>query len=230
MSRRLGWILGVVIALVIAVPAGTFVYIHFVEGDAPAPLSLDTKSAADGSSSPVPTGGISGTWTPTADSVFRYRVNEVLFGQNATAVGSTSKVDGTMVINDTTVSEASLTVDMASVSSDRAQRDNQFRNRIMDVASFPTATFELSQPIQLPGVPNDASTVSVRATGVLTLHGTPKTVTVDLAAQRSGQLLKVNGSIPVVFADYNIPNPTFGPVSTDDHGVLELLVVFQKNG
>jgi hypothetical protein len=33
-----------------------------------------------------------------------------------------------------------------------------------------------------------------------------------------------------VFADYNIPNPTFGPVSTDDHGVLELLVVFQKNG
>lgn len=27
--------------------------------------------------------------------------------------------------------------------------------------------------------------------------------------------------IPVRFADWNIENPSFGPVSTQDHGILE---------
>jgi hypothetical protein len=34
----------------------------------------------------------------------------------------------------------------------------------------------------------------------------------------------VNGSIPVVFADYGISNPSGGPATTEDHGILEFLV------
>lgn len=37
------------------------------------------------------------------------------------------------------------------------------------------------------------------------------------------------GRSRVVFADYGIPNPTFGPVSTEDHGVVEFLVSFTKS-
>jgi hypothetical protein len=36
----------------------------------------------------------------------------------------------------------------------------------------------------------------------------------------------VVGQIPIVFADYNIPNPSFGPASTDDNGILEFSLVF----
>jgi hypothetical protein len=48
---------------------------------------------------------------------------------------------------------------------------------------------------------------------------------VNLTAQRSGDTIRVSGQIPVTFADWNIPNPSFGPVSTDDHGQIEFLLV-----
>jgi hypothetical protein len=53
--------------------------------------------------------------------------------------------------------------------------------------------------------------------------------TVDLTARRRATTVEVAGAIPVVFADYGIPNPSFGPVSTDDHGELEFLVVFSRS-
>ena len=127
------------------------------------------------------------------------------------------------------VSAVDLTVDMASVSSDRSQRDGQFRGRIMDVSTYPTATFKLSSPIKLPSVPSDNTVVNVNATGELTLHGTTKTVTVAIKAQRSGASVNVNGSIPIHFPDYNIDNPSGGPASVGDDGELEFLVVFAKS-
>jgi hypothetical protein len=36
--------------------------------------------------------------------------------------------------------------------------------------------------------------------------------------------LDVQGSIPITFATWNIPNPGFAGITTDDHGVLEFLL------
>ncbi len=51
-------------------------------------------------------------------------------------------------------------------------------------------------------------------------------MTVTLAARRNGPHIEIQGSIPVAFADYGIPNPSFGPARTDDRGAIELLLVF----
>jgi polyisoprenoid-binding protein YceI len=126
------------------------------------------------------------------------------------------------------VSKVSLVADMTTVSSDEARREAQVQGRNKDTARFPTATFELTSPITLPSA--DATTADVEATGDLTLHGTTRPVTFDLAAKRNSGTIAVSGTIPVVFADYGIPNPTFGPVSTEDHAVLEFLVSFTKSG
>jgi hypothetical protein len=32
----------------------------------------------------------------------------------------------------------------------------------------------------------------------------------------------------VTFADYGIPEPSFGPATVEDHGEVELLVVFTR--
>jgi polyisoprenoid-binding protein YceI len=243
MTSKLKWLIGAVVAVVVAIPVGTFVYIHFIEGPAPAKLSLSTdeSNGSTSTSTTADAGGsattvaatasstdISGSWTPTDASQVGYRVKETLFGQSATAVGRTNQVTGTMTINGTTVSGVNLTVDMSSVSSDRSQRDSQFRGRIMDTSTYPTATFKLTQPIQLATVPTDDSIVSAKATGDLTLHGTTKSVTFDLKAQRKGGDINVNGEIPIVFADYGIDNPSGGPASVGDDGTLEFLVVFNK--
>ncbi|HUQ64470.1 MAG TPA: YceI family protein [Acidimicrobiales bacterium] len=229
MSKTIKIVIGIVVGLAVVISAGTYVYLNFIQEDAPPPLSLDSTPSTTGatqSAGATPTDEIGGTWRPTAQSIFGYRVKEVLFGQSKEAAGRTSKVTGTLVIDGDKVTTTDLSVDMASVTSDENRRDGQFRGRIMDVATYPTATFKLTQPIQI----GDTSTgmVSAKATGDLTLRGTTKSVTFDLKAQREGAQFKVNGTIPIKFDEWKIPNPSNAAASTEDNGVLEFLVVFEK--
>jgi polyisoprenoid-binding protein YceI len=97
----------------------------------------------------------------------------------------------------------------------------------MDVSQFPTSTFALTQPIDLGQVPADGGSVKASATGDLTLHGTTNTVTFDVDGTFKNGLVGVLGQIPVVFADYGIPAPSFGPVRAEDNGLLEFVLVLQ---
>jgi polyisoprenoid-binding protein YceI len=231
-KRRWLWlVIGVPIALVVLVVGGTFVYIHFIAADPPPRLtfSSDPSSTGSDSSAPAaPAGGVDGTWNATNASVLGYRVKEVLFGQDNEAAGRTNAVTGDLAIAGTTVNTAKFTVDMTKVTSDSGQRDGQFRGRIMQTSQFPTSTFELTQPIQLPSIPANLQEISVKAAGNLTLHGVTKAVAVDLKARLNGSSLEVNGTIPITFADYNISNPSGGPAQVGDNGELEFLLVFQK--
>lgn len=217
------WIVAVVALLAVAGPVGTWLYFNVLSEEAPDKLSLES----DGTTAPTgpAAGEIGGTWKPGKGSEAGYRVNEVAFGQQKAAVGRTDKVTGSMIIDGTTVTAVDLTVDMKSVASDESRRDNQFKGRIMAVDQFPTARFVLTSPISLAAT---SGVVEAPATGKLTLRGTTKDVTVDIRAQRNGAVINVNGSIPIVFEEWGIPNPSFGPVSTEDHGELEFLVVFTR--
>lgn len=238
------WILGAFVAGAVLIPVGTYVYIHFIEGDPPPPLTLDTAGSAGPTTTTATTaapssatattsattggGSTATTYRPTPASVLGYRVKETLFGQSNEAVGRTSDIAGSLTLDGARVSAVELSVRMTTVKSDQSQRDGQFNQRIMETSRYPTATFKLSQPIVLPGVPSDAAPVSAKATGDLTLHGVTRAVTFDLSAQRDGADIKVNGTIPVTFADYNIANPSGGPATTADNGVMEFLVVFER--
>ncbi len=158
----------------------------------------------------------------------RYRVEEVLFGQSAEAVGRTSDVTGTFTIAGTEVTAGSFNVDMTTVTSDQSRRDGQFRGRIMEASTYPTATFVLASPIELGSLPADGAHVDVEATGELTLHGATRTVTFPVQAKRTGAAIAVAGTIPIVFADYDISNPSGGPAQTEDHGELEFRLNFGR--
>jgi polyisoprenoid-binding protein YceI len=218
--------------------AGPFIYVHFINR-APAALSLPPASSAPGtapgtalgtaSASTAASGPVAGTWTVGSGSVVGYRVNEVLLGQNGTAVGRTTSVTGHMTIAGTTVTAGAFSVPMASVHSNESERDNNFDGRIMEVATYPTATFRLTSPIDLAPLPAGGVINKYTAHGNLTLHGTTRAVTFTLSAERKGSQIEVSGAIPVVFANYNIENPSFaGLVTTQNHGLLEFLLVFNK--
>jgi len=220
------WLVSSVLVLAVGVVGGPFVYIHFIAAKAPAPLTLtkSTPSATASSSSSSTSTGLNGTWSVTSGSQVGYRVNEILFGQSNVAAGRTSSITGSVTIAGTTVSKGTFTVDMTTVTSDQQRRDNQFNGRIMDTSSYPTATFTLSNPIVLSSIPAMGVPSSTQATGALTMHGTSKSVTFTVKGQRTASGIEVAGSIPIVFADWNIPNPSFGPVTTEDHGILEFAI------
>ncbi len=218
-----------VVVLLVLVVGGPFLYIHVFSSQAPAKLSINSDSSS-GTSTTLgkATDPLDGTWTVGSGSQAGYRVQEVLFGQSTTAVGRTSSVTGQMVIAGDQVTTASFTVDMTTVHSDKSQRDDQFQGRIMDTAQFPHATFATTAPIALSPTPANGVVIHPTATGQLTLHGVTKSVTVALTARRTGNQIEVSGSIPVVFADYQIPNPSAaGVVTTQDHGTVEFLLVFE---
>ena len=240
----LRWLIGAVVVLAALAAAGPFVYIHFFNA-APAALSLSPGNSASASSSALPSGStatantaasgaVTGTWTVGSGSVVGYRVNEVLLGQNATAVGRTSSVTGHLTISGSAATAANFSVPMDTIHSDKSQRDAQFDGRIMDVSQYPTGTFTLTSPIELGSLPASGVIKSYTAHGKLTLHGTTRAVTFTLTAERSaaksgGAQIEVAGDIPVLFSDYNIQNPSFaGFVTTQDHGLLEFLLVFNK--
>lgn len=227
MSTPVKWLVRIVAAVLVIV-VGSVVAFRLIGGKADKKLTIDSGNAA----AVAGPAGIDGTWTATSDSVVGYRVNEVLsFGGASTknvADGRTNKVTGALTASGSTVSAVELTVDMASITSNRPQRDQYFRGRIMNVASYPTSTFTLTKPITLDKVPTDTSVVKTTATGDLTIHGVTRSVTFPLNAERAGATIRINGEIPVVFADYRINDPSGGPASTEDHGLLEFTVVFAR--
>ncbi|MGH9275148.1 MAG: YceI family protein [Acidimicrobiales bacterium] len=240
MSRRT-WFTVIPVVALLALVGGPWVYINLIREDAPARLTLDdatTTTAGDGAADTTTTSstdatgtqaaGIEGTWAVTTGSQAGYRVQEVLFGQEAEAVGRTTGVTGTLAITGTTVTSTEVVVDMTTVTSSESRRDGQFQGRIMDTATYPTATFTLIEPIELGSVPADGEVVTHTVTGDLTLRGVTRSVTFELSARRNGATIEANGTIAISFDDFEIPDASGGPASVGRDGELELLLVFTR--
>jgi polyisoprenoid-binding protein YceI len=221
-ARR--WLVIALVAVVLAV-GGPFAYLHFIQGSAPAKFKLSATGAA-GPTESVP---LDGTWSISSGSQAGYRVGEVLAGQDSTAVGRTNVITGSMLIKGTTVQSGSFTADMRAMKSEQSTRDRTFQRRIMDTASHPTATFALTKPIEIGSLPASDVARKYSATGNLTLRGTTKAVIIPITADHAGTTIRVLGRLPIVFADWNIGNPSFPPlVTTKDQGELEFLLNFTR--
>ncbi|MCM3921446.1 YceI family protein [Frankia sp. AiPs1] len=225
--RLLVVLIGAVVVLAILVVGGTALYINVIKKDAPEEFSL---AQPGGGETVAPTGSLAGSWAIAPGSEVGYRVKENLFGQDTTAAGRTRQVSGSLTIDGSRASKASFTVQMATVTSDESRRDNQFRGRIMDTDTFPTATFTLAEPVDIGAVPTDSKTTrAVAARGDLTLRGKTKRVTMTLQSRWDGTSIRTVGQLPVVFADYDVPNPSFPGVSTEDHGIMEVSLIFTRS-
>lgn len=207
------------LALVVALAVGgPWVYANLVAGSEPAPLSVGTGQSA-------PTGELTGTWTVATGSQAGYRVAEVLGGQDVQAVGRTDDVTGTAALDGTAVTAARVEVQVATIASDQSRRDGRFAGDIMDTAQYPTATFTLTDAVDLGTAFGSGQASTVDATGQLTLHGVTRTVTFPVTAVRDGATITVSGAIPVTFADYGIETPTIADfVTVEPTGQVEFLL------
>jgi polyisoprenoid-binding protein YceI len=241
MTRNTRWVAGIAAAMVLVGAGAGYALWQVFSGDAPPPValrSLPASTASASASSSGSTSGLHGTWTIDAGSgsladgsstYAGYRVEEQLSGIGAnTAVGRTQNVSGSMTIDGTTITSLDVTVDMTTLASDDDRRDNSLRERGLQTDQFPTATFTLTQPIDVGSKPKDGETVDVTAVGDLTLHGVTKQVSVPIQAQLSGDRIQAITSLDVALADYDIEPPTgFLVLSIADTGTIELHMLFQ---
>ena len=171
---------------------------------------------------------LNGEWLIATDSVVGYRVKEILFGQSTEGVGRTSEIKGSLTVENDSVVNAEFEVAMASLVSDSDRRDRQVNGRILDTATFPTAKFALTSPIVLTPEAIAGSEFAVAATGELTLRGVTQSVNVELLARLIDGVIEVNGQVEIVFADWQIPDPSVSGITVESSGLLEFLLRFSR--
>ncbi len=212
----------------------------------PTATSASSEASTDPATSPAATSsssttgiGLDGTWTidPSvgsfsdfSGSFVGYRVDEELATVGAaTAVGRTPDVTGSLTLAGSQIIAVEMSADLSTLQSDKSQRDGQLRRQALETGQFPTATFKLTQPIDLGAVPTDGVVIKATATGDLTIHGVTKSVEIPVEALLSGDVVTVTGSIEILFADYSISRPTsFAVLSIADHGTMEFQLQFTK--
>ncbi len=237
-------LIGLVVVVVVGV--GAFLLLR---PDSPDEVSLEdakesvrstTTQAGGGESTGTTADGVEGTWTvdtETGDFDFEsasgsfagFRITEELASIGATeAVGRTGDVSGTMTIDGTTVTEASFEIDMTTITTNESRRDDKVQSAL-ETRQFPTATFELTEPIELGESAAEGQAVTLDAVGDLTIHGVTKQVTFPLEAQLVDGTVVVVGSLDVTFADYGVQVPTAPVVlSVEDHGPIELQLLLTR--
>lgn len=174
---------------------------------------------------------LTGTWTiETGDATFvGYRVDEVLSGVDFTAVGRTPTVSGTLVADGTTITSVDILADLRDLESDNGARDRQIRGQALESDTFPDGIFTLTSPIELGSIPPAGETVTVTATGDLTIHGVTRSVDVELEGATQDTRLVIVGSLPVSLSDYDIATPEAPIVaSVEDAAIVEFSLVLSR--
>lgn len=195
------------VVIVVGVLVGTRVYGNWVNSRADAVPTLSASAEP---------GELDGDWTVAAGSFAGYRVNEVLNGQDVTVTGRTPDVSGQIGIADSTLTSATVEVELATVATDESARDDYFRSQALQTQEFPTATFELTEPVEVTADGGDLALV-----GDLTVQGVTQEVTVTAQAATAGEGLQVVGSAAITFADFDVQAPDLGFVVVEDAGAIE---------
>jgi Tol biopolymer transport system component/polyisoprenoid-binding protein YceI len=210
----------------VALFAGGYGYFAIRTADAPAPAALGAAPDLD------PDAPLDGRWElPNENAGFvGYRVREVLALIPAPndAVGRTSEVEGSMTIEGGIIEAVRIEVVMATLQSDEPSRDEAVRDDALR-PEFPTGTFEVTEPIELPA-PTRGEAFSIVAPGELTLNGITKSVEFPLDARWNGDTFEVAGQLEVERADYSLSISNVVGLRISDRGTIELELTFVREG
>lgn len=241
------------ILAIVGIAVGGFIaYDQVLRGDAVAALTLPAATpaaassgdpsaassapAAASSAAPISATGVAGAWNVTTGSEAGYRVRERLANLPAEsdAVGRTSDVTGSITVESNgdgaRLTAGTLTVNTTTIVSNESRRDNRLRSEGLQTDQYPTATFTVTQPVDVPAAALAGTATNLTLTGDLTLHGVTKSVQIPAQAQLVGNTVQVAGTFTFPLADFQISPPNVGGfiLSIADQGTLEFLVSFSN--
>ena len=174
-----------------------------------------------------------GSWilSESQDSFVGYRVDEVLarFGE-FTAVGRTSNIEAVLEFDGEKVLSVQITADLASLKSDNKYRDRALRSQAIETDLYPQAEFNLIDEIEITEDYKTGISLSFDVAGLLTLHGVSREIEITVEGTLVDDVLIIIGSYPVIFADYDIEQPSSrSVVSIEDNGILEFQLFFVQS-
>ncbi|WP_376789844.1 YceI family protein [Thermoflexus sp.] len=213
----------------------------------PEPTLAVTPTAVPAEAGTPATPAIAPTQAPPADtrghrltylvipeeSEARYRVREQLVGVSlpSDAVGATRAITGVLVLEgERIVPEASrFQVDLRTLTSDQARRDNFIRRNTLQTDRYPYAVFI---PREIQGLPSPLPTSgehAFRLIGDLTIREVTRPVLWEVTARVEEDRVIAQARTQFTFSDFRLEPPRVPVVLSVDETIrLEVDAVFQR--
>jgi polyisoprenoid-binding protein YceI len=166
------------------------------------------------------------------ESAARYRAQEELANVGAAeAVGETNAIIGTILFDAEGLPRpcSRFDVDLRTLQSDSARRDNYLYENTLQTGEFPLATFVLTAVEGLDGPLAEGEETAFTLIGNLTLRDVTKLVAWEATATLDGDALTGNAATAFDMPDFAIEPPVVGPVvSLDERVALEVELTAER--
>ncbi len=178
----------------------------------------------------VPAEEAASTFAITSEeSVARYKVMEELADVGANeVVGETNAIIGHILFDESGAPLACsrFDVDLRTLETDQARRDNFLRGNTLQTDTYPLATFVVREVEGLDGALADGEETTIMLIGDLTFHGVTKLAAWEATVTKDGDTLNGTATTSFTFPDFEIEKPIIGPVvGIDDVVTLEVDIV-----
>jgi len=121
-----------------------------------------------------------------------------------------------------------IRVDLRTLDSGSADRDDHVRNDTFEVSNYPFATFMVERSPVVAGTYVEGQSVGFPLSGALTLHGVARSVTFAMTARLQGDTLTGSGTAHIHITEFAMKQPQITsvvPVTIADDIVLSITFV-----
>jgi polyisoprenoid-binding protein YceI len=166
------------------------------------------------------------------ESLARYRAQEELASIGANeAVGETNAIIGSILFggDGSPLACSRFDVDLRTLTSDEARRDNFLYNNTLQTGQYPLATFILASVEGLDGPLMDGDETALTLVGNITVHGQTDLIAWDATVTLDGDTLAGTATTTCTMDEYGIDEPVVGPVmSVDETITLEVEIAAER--
>lgn len=178
----------------------------------------------------VPAEEAAATYAITSEeSVARYRVMEELASVGANEViGETNAIIGHILFdeNGEPLACSRFDVDLRTLETDQARRDNFLRENTLQTDTYPLATFVVRDVEGLDGPLPEGEETTITLIGDLTVRDLTRLAAWEATVVKNGDTLTGTAMTTFTFDDFEIQKPIIGPVvGISDEVTLEVDLV-----
>ena len=166
-----------------------------------------------------------------------FRIDEELVGIGGkTVVGRTPDISAQFTINGSEIVSSSegnrpiVTVDMTTLITDDASRNNAIKRQAIETSKFPEASLVITESIDFSSATDLEAGFTTEILVDLTIHGVTQQETIEVTASFDGSRILVFGNLgPILLSDYEIEKPRSAVVlSVEDNALMEFQLFFKK--
>jgi polyisoprenoid-binding protein YceI len=192
--------------------------------------SESTSGSTDSDAATAPPGGI---WVvansqpaEVGDAGVGYRILEdIPVGGPEEITGRTTNVSGSLDVEEGSVTTMTVKVDMNTLASGVALRDQIVAEQYLQAPQHPEATFTITDPIKLPEAPEGEPT-DFEVAGDLTIRGVTVPVTATGTGQWNKDVIEVVGSVDTTLGAFGVKRPDLMGRTARDEVVVEFKIQF----